>query len=133
MSAIQFEITTRSTGLRARAGALTTSHGVIHTPAFAPVGTKANVKGILPLQLAELGAEAVLANTYHLYLQPGEKVVEKAGGVGKFMGWKGTTMTDSGGFQVFSLGAAYGKKISKYDVGTSYVPTSDGLAVFDEE
>ena len=80
-----------------------------------------------------LGAEMVLANTYHLYLQPGEKIVQDAGGLGKFMGWQGPTMTDSGGFQVFSLGAAFGKKLSKFDVGTYDVPTSDGLAVFDEE
>ena len=88
--------------------------GVIHTPAFAPVGTKANVKGILPEQLKTLGAEVVLANTYHLYLQPGEKIVKNAGGLGKFMGWEGPTMTDSGGFQVFSLGAAFGKTVSKF-------------------
>src|SRR3990167_1643432 len=111
MSAISFVIETRSTSLdgardkplRARAGALTTPHGVIHTPAFVPVGTKAGVKGILPAQLKTLGAEVVLANTYHLYLQPGEKIVKDAGGLGEFMGWKGPTMTDSGGFQVFSL------------------------------
>jgi len=113
-SDFSFKIETRSTSLKARAGTLTTSHGVIHTPAFAPVGTKAGVKGILPEQLKTLGAEVVLANTYHLYLQPGEKIVKNAGGLGKFMGWEGPTMTDSGGFQVFSLGAAFGKVISKF-------------------
>ncbi|MDO8620442.1 MAG: tRNA-guanine transglycosylase, partial [bacterium] len=86
----------------ARAGLLHTPHGDIRTPAFAPVGTKASVKGILPEQLKTFGAEVVLANTYHLYLQPGEKIVQDAGGLGKFMGWSGPTITDSGGFQVFS-------------------------------
>jgi len=116
MSAISFEILNRSTSLttrRARAGVLKTPHGDIETPAFTPVGTKANVKGILPEQLKTLGAQVVLANTYHLYLAPGEKVVEQAGGLAKFMNWKGPTLTDSGGFQVFSLGAAFGKKLSK--------------------
>ncbi len=114
MSSISFTIEKRAPGNRARAGLLTTPHGVIHTPAFSPVGTKANVKGVLPAALAALGTEVVLANTYHLYLQPGEKVVQDAGGLGKFMGWQGPTITDSGGFQVFSLGAAFGKTISKF-------------------
>jgi len=114
MSAIDFKIEARAPLRGARAGTITTPHGVIRTPAFTPVGTKANVKGILPEQLKLLGAEAVLANTYHLYLQPGEKIVQNAGGLGKFMSWKGPTITDSGGFQVFSLGAAFGKTISKF-------------------
>ena len=114
MSAIHFEIEKRAPLRGARVGVLTTPHGTIHTPAFAPVGTKASVKGIFPEQLAALGAEIVLANTYHLYLQPGEKIVKDAGGLAKFMNWEGPTMTDSGGFQVFSLGAAFGKTISKF-------------------
>jgi queuine tRNA-ribosyltransferase len=96
-----------------RAGVLETSHGVIHTPAFVPVATKASIKALTPEQVIGLGAEVVLGNTYHLYLQPGDEIVAKAGGLGKFMNWIGPTMTDSGGFQVFSLGAAYGKGISK--------------------
>ncbi|MDD2657519.1 MAG: tRNA guanosine(34) transglycosylase Tgt [Candidatus Pacebacteria bacterium] len=114
MSAISFQIEARAPRSDARAGVLHTPHGTIRTPAFVPVGTKANVKGILPDALSALGAEVVLANTYHLYLQPGEKIVQAAGGLGKFMGWSGPTMTDSGGFQVFSLGAAFGKTISKF-------------------
>lgn len=97
----------------ARAGRITTPHGVIHTPAFVVVGTKATVKSLTTEMLEGLGAQVVLGNTYHLYLQPGDGIVAQAGGMGKFMGWKGPTMTDSGGFQVFSLGAAYGKNISK--------------------
>ena len=91
-----------------RAGVIETSRGEIHTPAFIPVGTKATVKALLPEMVEELGAEAILANTFHLHLEPGEKVVEKAGGLGKFMNWKKPTFTDSGGFQVFSLGKAFG-------------------------
>ncbi len=96
-----------------RAGLLETSHGIIHTPAFVPVGTKASVKALTPEQVLELGAEVVLGNTYHLYLQPGDELISKIGGLHKFMNWSGPIITDSGGFQVFSLGAAYGKEISK--------------------
>src|SRR3989344_8172972 len=96
-----------------RAGILETPHGFIHTPAFVPVGTKASVKALTPEQVLELGAEVILANTYHLYLQPGDETVAKAGGLHKFMNWHGPIVTDSGGFQVFSLGVAYGKDISK--------------------
>lgn len=96
-----------------RAGVIETAHGDIHTPAFVPVGTKATVKSLLPEEVKALGAEVVLTNTYHLYLQPGDELVAKAGGLHKFMNWDGPIITDSGGFQVFSLGAAYGKEISK--------------------
>lgn len=96
-----------------RVGVLTTPHGEIHTPAFVAVGTKATVKSLSPEQVRESGTEVVLGNTYHLFLQPGDETVKGAGGIGKFMNWHGPTMTDSGGFQVFSLGAAYGKEISK--------------------
>src|SRR5437868_1680636 len=110
MSAISFQITTSNGPGKARAGVLTTPHGVIETPSFVPVGTKADVKGVHPAQLAALGAQVALANTYHLYLAPGEQVVKDAGGLGAFMNWRrrseetyAPTMTDSGGFQVFSL------------------------------
>ncbi len=92
---------------------LETPHGVIETPAFVAVGTKATVKSLNPEQVREAGVQVVLGNTYHLYLQPGDEIVRDAGGIGKFMNWSGPTMTDSGGFQVFSLGVAYGKDISK--------------------
>ncbi len=110
---MKFKIEKKLDGTLARAGILETAHGAIHTPAFVTVGTKATVKSINMEQVASSGAEVVLANTYHLYLQPGDEVVRDAGGLGKFMNWPGPTMTDSGGFQVFSLGAAYGKDISK--------------------
>lgn len=135
MASIQFSIDARE-GF-ARAGTLTTPHGVIQTPAFVPVGTKADVKGVLPDALERLGAQVVLANTYHLYLQPGEGVVKKAGGLGKFMKWSGPTMTDSGGFQVFSLGAAFGRTITKIAKGEEHVKhqvfDKEVPAIFDQE
>ena len=96
-----------------RAGVFKTLHGDIQTPCFVPVGTKGTVKGMTPEMLQELGAQIVLANTYHLYLQPGDELVRDAGGLHKMMNWNGPITTDSGGFQVFSLGVAYGKGISK--------------------
>jgi queuine tRNA-ribosyltransferase len=87
----------------ARAGVLTTAHGEVRTPVFMPVGTKATVKGIDPDGLAELGAEILLANTYHLHFRPGEEIVAALGGLHRFMGWEKPILTDSGGFQVFSL------------------------------
>ncbi len=113
MHPFSFSITKKIPRALGRAGVLHTPHGVIETPAFVAVGTKATVKSLTPEMLVSLGAQVVLANTFHLYLEPGEKIVEKAGGVGAFMGWKGPTMTDSGGFQVFSLGAGMGKGESK--------------------
>lgn len=112
MKKFSFEIIKRGKKL-ARAGILKTSHGEIKTPAYIPVGTKATVKAITNEHLDEIGAQAVLANTYHLYLEPGDKLVKKAGGLHKFMNYQKPIVTDSGGFQVFSLGAAYGKGISK--------------------
>jgi queuine tRNA-ribosyltransferase len=88
---------------QARAGVFSTPHGIVETPRFMPVGTLANVKTVTPAQLHATGAQMVLANTYHLHLQPGEAIVEKAGGLHRFMGWSQPMLTDSGGFQVFSL------------------------------
>jgi queuine tRNA-ribosyltransferase len=90
---------------RGRAGVLRTPHGEIPTPAFAPVGTQATVKALTPQQLAEAGARLILANTYHLYLRPGAERIAALGGLHSFMGWPGPLLTDSGGFQVFSLAA----------------------------
>lgn len=100
------------TRLHGRAGVISTPHGEIETPAFIPVGTKATVKAVLPETMKELGAQAILANAYHLYLQPGPEVLDAAGGLGSFMNWPGPTFTDSGGFQVMSLGAGFKKVIS---------------------
>jgi queuine tRNA-ribosyltransferase len=108
-----FKIEKKLSGTLGRVGAFETPHGVIKTPTFVAVGTKATVKSLDPEKIKEAGTQVVLGNTYHLYLQPGDEIVREAGGIGKFMNWKGPTMTDSGGFQVFSLGAAFGKEISK--------------------
>ena len=131
MSALKFSIEKKVPNSNARRGVVTTPHGTIQTPAFVPVGTKAGVKGVLPNLLKEIGAQVVLANTYHLYLQPGEELVKRAGGLGKFMGWDGPTMTDSGGFQVFSLGAAFGRSVTKIAKGEE-LPREHGIAVYDE-
>ncbi|HEY9729058.1 MAG TPA: tRNA guanosine(34) transglycosylase Tgt [Chroococcales cyanobacterium] len=88
---------------KARAGVFVTPHGLVETPRFMPVGTSATVKTLSPAQLEAAGSQMVLANTYHLHLQPGEEIVKRAGGLHRFMNWKGPMLTDSGGFQVFSL------------------------------
>ena len=113
MSGFKFSIVKKLKSALGRAGVLNTPHGKIETPAFVVVGTKATVKALTPEQVSSFEAEVVLANTYHLYLQPGAEIVRKAGGLGKLMNWTGPTITDSGGFQVFSLGAAFGQKVSK--------------------
>ena len=120
-----------------RSGVITTPHGTIRTPAFIPVGTKATVKTVLPESMQELGAQAVLANAYHLYLQPGPDIVEAAGGLGAFMNWPGPTFTDSGGFQVLSLGVGF-KKVLAMDVSGRTVddvvaPGKDRLAHVDDD
>ncbi|WP_106847948.1 tRNA guanosine(34) transglycosylase Tgt [Blastococcus sp. Marseille-P5729] len=99
-------------GRLGRTGTIRTPHGDIQTPAFIAVGTKATVKTVTPEQVGELGAQAVLGNAYHLYLQPGPDVVDEAGGLGAFMGWPGPTFTDSGGFQVMSLGVGFKKVLA---------------------
>ena len=110
-----FEVIRRDPAGPARRARIRTAHGVIETPCFMPVGTRATVKGLTPKQLAEeIGAQVVLANTYHLFLRPGHELIEKLGGVHRFMGWNGPVLTDSGGFQVFSLSSL--RKISEEGV-----------------
>lgn len=106
-----FEINTKLAETKARTGTIHTPHGQIQTPAFIPVGTKATLKALTPEQLKATGAQAVLANAYHLYLRPGHKIIDDAGGLHKFMNWQGPTFTDSGGFQVMSLGVGFKKVI----------------------
>lgn len=103
MSNFKYQVEARCRHTLARAGQFETPHGIVTTPRFMPVGTLANVKTVTPDQLSQTGAQMVLANTYHLHLQPGEELVAAAGGVHRFMGWNGPMLTDSGGFQVFSL------------------------------
>lgn len=99
----KFEILARSKNTKARAGKLHTSHGVIDTPNFIPCGTQATVKAMTPQQLKDIGTQIILSNTYHLFVRPGIELIKEAGGLHKFMGWDGPILTDSGGFQVFSL------------------------------
>ena len=100
---LKFELLTKDQKTRARRGRVTTPHGVIETPIFMPVGTHGALKAMTPAQVDDAGAQIILSNTYHLHLKPGEGLVEKAGGLHKFMNWPKPILTDSGGFQVFSL------------------------------
>jgi len=101
---VAFTIQARDGASRARAGVLHTAHGDVRTPAFVPLATKATVRGLLPEEVAALGYELVLGNTFHLMLNPGHELIERFGGLHEFMGWDGAIVTDSGGFQVFSMG-----------------------------
>ena len=120
-----FAIGTRLDNGLGRTGEITTPHGVIRTPAFIPVGTKATVKSLLPDSVSQLGAQAVLANAYHLYLQPGPEILDNAGGLSAFMNWDKPTFTDSGGFQVMSLGVGFKKVI---DMGGESLNSDEVIA-----
>jgi len=98
-----FEVLTQDLQSKARCGRLTTAHGAVHTPAFIPVGTQGTVKAVTPRELRELKAQIVLGNTYHLFVRPGLDVIKHFGGLHKFMNWDGPILTDSGGYQIFSL------------------------------
>ncbi|MEL4504481.1 tRNA guanosine(34) transglycosylase Tgt [Luteococcus sp. H138] len=120
-----------------RTGTIHTPHGEIQTPAFIAVGTKATVKAVLPESIKELGAQAVLANAYHLYLQPGSDLIDEAGGLGRFMNWGGPTFTDSGGFQVMSLGSGFKKVIEmdakRAEADHAVAPGKERLAHVDDD
>jgi queuine tRNA-ribosyltransferase len=98
-----FKLIKTEKNTKARLGELTTPHGVVKTPVFMPVGTQASVKSLSSEEVVEMGAEIILGNAYHLYLRPGEEIITKAGGLHKFMNWPGPILTDSGGYQIFSL------------------------------
>ena len=123
---MSFEITKSCPDTWARTGMITTPHGAVPTPAFAPVGTQATVKSLTPHDLTSLGATIVLSNTYHLYLRPGIEIIEKMGGLHRFMGWTGPSLTDSGGFQIFSL--AHLRRLS--DEGVLFRSHIDGSEHF---
>ncbi|MFN2541099.1 MAG: tRNA-guanine transglycosylase, partial [Chthoniobacterales bacterium] len=110
---------------KARRGRLTTAHGVIDTPAFMPVGTQGSVKAVSPRELQELDAQIVLGNSYHLFVRPGIEVIKHFGGLHKFMSWDGPILTDSGGFQVFSLQAL--RELD--DEGVTFASHLDGSRV----
>ena len=126
MTPLGFHLVATDPHTSARRGTLETAHGPIETPVFMPVGTRATVKGVLPSRLKDLGAQTVLANAYHLFLRPGDETVEAAGGLGRFMGWDGTTLTDSGGFQVFSLA----ETVKVTDDGVAFSSIVDGAKHF---
>ncbi|MCL1897802.1 MAG: tRNA guanosine(34) transglycosylase Tgt [Micrococcales bacterium] len=132
-----FGIVARLENTAGRSGLITTPHGQIKTPAFVPVGTAGSVKAVPPEALGTLGAQAVLANAYHLYLRPGADVVDSAGGLGRFMNWPGPTFTDSGGFQVLSLGVGF-KKVLAMETANALAadvmaPVSSRLAKVDDD
>lgn len=129
---VTFSIEKQSTSSLARAGVMHTPHGDITTPTFFTVGTKGTVKSLKPEDLEKyVGTQLLLANTYHLFLQPGAELIQSAGGLATFTNWHKPTMTDSGGFQVFSLGAAFGKGVTKFATGD--VAAEAGLNVYSKE
>lgn len=134
-SPISFEIVKQQPHSLARAGVIHTPHGDIETPAFVVVGTKGTVKSLKAEDMAAyVGNQVALANTYHLFLQPGDDIVKEAGGLHQFANWDLPTMTDSGGFQVFSLGAAFGKGVTKFAAGdAAEVAEKSGLNVYSKQ
>ena len=130
---MQFELKHTTGGSKARAGFMTTDHGTIETPIFMPVGTAGSVKGIHKRDLKEdIGAQIILGNTYHLYLRPGLSIIEQAGGLHKFNGWNGPILTDSGGYQVFSLGdirklSEEGAKFQSHIDGSAHLFTPENV------
>jgi queuine tRNA-ribosyltransferase len=129
LSALSFKL--KTTSGQARRGEITTAHGVIQTPIFMPVGTYGTVKGMTPRDLTEINAQIILGNTFHLWMRPGLDIMEKFGGLHRFMGWKGPILTDSGGFQVFSLGAM--RKIKEEGVHFRSPVNGDKLFLTPEE
>jgi queuine tRNA-ribosyltransferase len=123
---VRFEILATDPGSGLRAGLLETAHGEVHTPAFMPVGTLGSVKSLTPADVRATGAQVVLSNTYHLSLQPGVDTVQRLGGLHAFMRWDGPILTDSGGFQVFSLGRL--RQVS--DAGVTFASHLDGAPMF---
>lgn len=134
---INFEIVKKQPGTLGRAGVIHTPHGDIETPAFVVVGTKGTVKSVKPDDMERyVGNQVALANTYHLFLQPGDDLVREMGGLNNMMRWDKPTMTDSGGFQVFSLGAAFGKGVTKFAAdaeGAERKAEKEGINVYSKE
>jgi len=133
-----FTVIKKDAATKARVGRLVTSHGEVETPAFMPIGTQGSIKAVSPRDLQEIGCQAILANTYHLYLRPGVGVIRELGGLHRFMGWPGPVLTDSGGYQVFSLGAL--RKITEEGVhfqshldGSSHLLTPEKVIGAQEE
>src|SRR6266487_4361377 len=121
-----FELLKTDTSSKARLGRLTTPRGVIDTPVFMPVGTQGSVKALDPRELLEMGTQIILGNTYHLYIRPGLEVIRAAGGLHRFISWPGPILTDSGGYQVFSLAKI--RKIKSH--GVEFRSHLDGSLLF---
>src|SRR5437899_6722913 len=121
-----FDLLTQDPSSKARLGKLTTAHGIIDTPAFMPVGTQGSVKGVSPRELRELDAQIILGNTYHLFVRPGLDVIKHFGGLHNFMNWDGPILTDSGGYQIFSLAKL--RKIT--EEGVEFQNHIDGARAF---
>ena len=137
MSAIDFKVIKKDGASAARSGSLTTPHGRIDTPIFMPVGTQATVKAMTPEELREVGTQIILANTYHLYIRPGHELVARLGGLHAFMHWDGPILTDSGGFQVFSLGelrkiSAEGVRFQSHLDGSPHVISPESAIAIQE-
>ncbi len=131
-----FKVLHQDKNTRARVGKIRTAHGTIGTPAFVPCGTQATVKSLIPEELNIIGVQLYFVNTYHMYLRPGIAVVKKAGGLHKFMNWNGPLMTDSGGFQIFSLGAKItdeGVEFKSHWDGSKHVFTPEKSMQWQEE
>ena len=133
MKQFSFTISARDSHSLARVGIISTPHGDIETPAFIPVGTKAAMKALTVDMMHQVGAQAILANAYHLFIQPGPQLIDKAGGVGAFMNWSKPTFTDLGGFQVLSLGSGYKKVVSMVSEEASIAEKSTRHAFVDED
>src|ERR1700712_653904 len=123
---LPFTVSAVDPGSRARRGTIVTAHGPVETPAFMAVGTRATVPGLTPADLGEIGAQVVLGNTYHLMLRPGPELFRRVGGIHPFMGWHGPVLTDSGGYQIFSLPAQRsitenGAKFRSYVDGSTHL------------
>ena len=128
---LQFELLATDPTSHARRGRLTLNHGVVQTPIFMPVGTYGTVKGVMPASLEAMGAQIILGNTFHLWLRPGLDVIRAHGGLHRFMGWEKPILTDSGGFQVFSLGEL--RKISEDGVKFASPVNGDKLFMRPED
>ena len=132
MASLTFELIKKSSRSKARRGRITTRHSVIETPVFMPVGTQATVKAMKPEEVRDMGADIILGNTYHLFLRPGHELIREAGGLHTFMNWSGSILTDSGGFQVFSLGkmrkiTEEGVKFQSYLDGSRHMLTPESV------
>jgi queuine tRNA-ribosyltransferase len=127
---LTFEILTQDTASHARRGQLKLNHGIVQTPIFMPVGTYGTVKGVMPRSLLDMGAQIILGNTFHLWMRPGMEVIAQFGGLHRFESWSKPILTDSGGFQVWSLGGSDGKGRKISEEGVRFASPVNGDKLF---